>query len=75
MTHRWLALKVARARAGLTQFDLALRAGLPESRVAKFETGRQRPTAEELSRLAGALGVDTEELSCYDEVFPRAVPS
>ena len=75
MNRRWSALKVARARAGLTQLDLALKAGLSESRVAKLETLRQRPTADEVARLAGVLGVNPEELSCDDEVFPPAVPS
>ena len=63
MGRRWLTLKVARARAGLTQLDLALQTGLSESTVAKLETMRRRPTAAELARLAEALGMGTEELA------------
>lgn len=59
---KWTGLKVARARAGLTQFDLALRVGLSESRIARLETLRQRPTPRELAQLAEALGIDAEEL-------------
>jgi transcriptional regulator with XRE-family HTH domain len=62
MGRKWLALEVARVRAGLTQLDLALQAGLSESTVAKLESLRRRPTAAEVARLAEVLGVDAEEL-------------
>ena len=62
MGYRWLSLKAARVRAGMTQLDLALRAGLSESTVAKLETLRRCPTPAVVARLAEALGVNPEEL-------------
>lgn len=62
MGSRWTALRVARARRGLTQRDLADLAGMTESKVAKLETLRQRPTPDELRRIAYAVGEAAEEL-------------
>ena len=63
MTSRWITLKVARIRRGLTQQRLAAAAGISESKIAKFETFRAHPADDELERLARAIGVDVEEIS------------
>ena len=52
----------ARAKAGLTQAELASRAGLDEATIAALEQGQHKPESHELSRLAEALGVDELEL-------------
>ncbi len=50
-------LKELRSRAGLTQVELADRAGLTQSTVSKIELGRGDDDAATLRALAQALGV------------------
>jgi transcriptional regulator with XRE-family HTH domain len=54
-------LRAARTRAGLTQLQLAVKAGLHLATVAIAERGA-RMSPETLRKLAGALGVPSEEL-------------
>ncbi|HRP06935.1 MAG TPA: helix-turn-helix transcriptional regulator [Gemmatimonadales bacterium] len=49
-------LATARHRAGLTQRELAERAGTAQSVVARIESGRTSPTFETLERLVRAAG-------------------
>lgn len=49
-------LASARQRAGLTQRELARRAGTAQSVVARIESGRTSPTFETLERLILATG-------------------
>ena len=49
-------LKVARIEAGLTQFQVAVAAGVSEALVSKYETGRLTPPRDVQVRIAGALG-------------------
>lgn len=51
-------IREARLRAGLTQKDLAERAGTTQSAVARWERGRSRPTVETLARLVAACGLE-----------------
>lgn len=51
-------LREARRRAGLTQRDLARRASTSQSVVARIESGRTSPTAETLSKLLEAAGLE-----------------
>ena len=57
-----IAVAEARAKAGLTQLELAQRAGLEESTIVTLEQGQYKPEFSELSRIAEALGVDELEL-------------
>ncbi len=52
------AVARARAKAGMTQAELANRAGIDESTLAALEQGQYKPESHELSQLAEALGVD-----------------
>lgn len=52
----------ARAKAGMTQAELASRAGIDEATIAALEQGQYKPESQELSQLAEALGVDELEL-------------
>jgi transcriptional regulator with XRE-family HTH domain len=52
-----LALRKHRGAAGLSRFDLAVRAHVTESYVTAIETGRRRPSADAIARLASALGI------------------
>ncbi len=53
-------LRLARFRGGLTVKDLADRVGVTHSAVSQYETGRTRPTAATLAKLAMATGVTTD---------------
>ena len=57
-----VAIAEARTKAGLTQAELAQRAGLDEAVVCTLEQGQYKPTSSELSQLAQVLGVDELEL-------------
>lgn len=49
-------LRGARERAGLTQSDLARRAGVAQSVVSAYEAGKREPSLPTLSRLITATG-------------------
>ncbi len=49
-------LSQARRRAGLTQRELARRAGVPQPAIARIERGRVSPTISTLDRLLRATG-------------------
>lgn len=47
-----------RARAGLTQSELASRAGTSQPTIAAYESGRKSPTLDTLRRLAVSAGLE-----------------
>ena len=49
-------VEAARRQAGLTQRDLARRAGTPQSVIARIESGRANPTVNTVQRLLNATG-------------------
>lgn len=51
-------IKEARRRAGLTQTELARRAGVPQSTVGRIETGARLPSAALVERLIRAAGFE-----------------
>ena len=53
-------LKTARKRAGLTQAEVARRAGTSQPTVAAYEAGRRIPRADTLDRLLAACGERAE---------------
>lgn len=55
-------LKTARDLRGLSQAQLAARAGLPPASVSHFESGPRKPSFDNLKALAGALDVTTDYL-------------
>jgi transcriptional regulator with XRE-family HTH domain len=64
-------LKFLREGAGLSQQDVAMKADLSLSLVAKMEQGKKAdPRASTLLALAGALGVPPGRL--LDDLFPPA---
>jgi transcriptional regulator with XRE-family HTH domain len=56
-------LRQARRRAGLTQRDLAGKAGVPQSQVAKIESGTIVPRVDTLDRLLEACGEGLESVA------------
>ena len=49
-------LREARARAGLSQAELARRAGVSRSVLSVYESGRREPGSEALARILAAAG-------------------
>lgn len=52
-----LAVKVERLRVGLSQEELADRAGVERAYIGRLERGKSNPTITTLARIGGALGV------------------
>jgi transcriptional regulator with XRE-family HTH domain len=53
-------VREARKRAGLTQSDLAARAGTTQSAIARLESGRPDVSLNEVIRLVRLCGLDVE---------------
>jgi transcriptional regulator with XRE-family HTH domain len=53
-------VREARKRAGLTQRELAGRAGTTQSAIARLESGRTKPTFESVLRLLRLCGMDLD---------------
>ena len=51
-------VREARKRAGLTQADLGRRAGVPQSTVARIESGVRTPSTDLVERLVRAAGFE-----------------
>ncbi|MBI2325376.1 MAG: helix-turn-helix domain-containing protein [Chloroflexi bacterium] len=51
-------LRSARAKAGLTQRELAKKSGIPQPTIAAIEAGRQDPRHKTLERLLRACGFE-----------------
>ena len=56
----WAVLQEARRCAGLSQRELAARAGTSQSAIARIERGRQIPSLETLQRLLRACDLDLQ---------------
>jgi predicted nucleotidyltransferase/DNA-binding XRE family transcriptional regulator len=54
------AIREARARARMTQTQLAARAQIAQSVVSAYESARREPSFETLRKLVGAAGFDLE---------------
>jgi|SRR5680860_662671 len=53
-------VREARRRVGLTQRELAERAGTTQSAIARIETGRSTPTFDTVLRLLRLCGLDLD---------------
>ena len=51
-------VREARKRAGLTQAELGRRAGVPQSTVARIESGARTPSTDLVERLVRAAGFE-----------------
>ena len=50
-------IREARETAGLTQAELSLQSGLPQSHISRLEQGKHSPTAKTLEKIATALNL------------------
>jgi len=72
----WAIVREARARAGLSQRELAVRARKAQSEIARIEAGRQDPTFGTLERLVRAAGFDLQiRLVPHDDHDERLIRS
>ena len=55
-------LRDLRTQEGMTQRDLAGKAGLSVAAVCKFETGQMTPTASSICKLCEVFGVSADYL-------------
>src|SRR5438067_4662092 len=61
-------LRLARIRAGVSQRQLAEAAGVPQSTVARIESGAMQPTLPLLYRLLAAVDLEPRiRLETYDD--------
>jgi len=51
-------LRDARRRCGLTQAELARRAGVTQSVISAYESGARQPSLPTLARLVAAIGLE-----------------
>ena len=66
-----MKLTLERTLRGWTQAELARRAGLHPSTVCQIEKGRFRPYPSQLTKLARALQVPTEQAASLAEEHPH----
>lgn len=59
-------------RGGRSQRDVAARAGIDHSAVARFEGGKRMPSLPVLKRLADVLGFEEEDWALLDQLIPGA---
>lgn len=64
-------IKYYRTKLGLTQEELAARAGVNRSYLASLERGRRNTTLKTVEMLAKALGVSTSDLVSSPGVLPE----
>jgi transcriptional regulator with XRE-family HTH domain len=68
-------LKSARLKRGLSQRELARRAGVPQAMVARIEGHHQQPTLPTLYRLLAAADLELrtrlEDYDIHDDVLDR----
>ncbi|MBI4564588.1 MAG: helix-turn-helix transcriptional regulator [Planctomycetes bacterium] len=65
---RWIGrkIRVLREKKGMTQEDLAERAGLTQSHVSRLEDGKHSPSNVTLRKIAKALRVSVHKID-YEE--------
>jgi len=65
------AVRVARTMAGITQEELAERAGLDRSYIGGVERGDRNPTLIAIEKIAGGLGITLADLFSYSVERPE----
>ena len=60
--HIGTRIRAARAKAGLSQKELAQRVGIGQPMISRIEKGDRVPSTAQLTHIAAALGVPTSDL-------------
>ena len=68
-------LKKTRESKGLSQADLATKAGMQPSAISHFESGRRAPSFDNLKKIADALAVTIDYLLGREAVPASAGPT
>ena len=63
-----MKVKFERIKKGLSQEELAFRAGVNKNTIWKIETGKVSPTVETLAKIANALEIDFVALTDISKV-------
>ncbi|WGW11463.1 XRE family transcriptional regulator [Saxibacter everestensis] len=66
-------LRSTRLNRGLTQSELALKAGLSPSFISQFERGQSDASMSSLSRICTALGITFGDLFRSEQVLPNLI--
>ena len=66
-------LRSLRKERGLTQIELAEKAGIAVNSVRLYESGKITPKLDSLQKIAGALNVGIETLFAPDQLIKQAV--
>lgn len=66
------AVRKARTASGITQEELADRAGLDRSYIGGVERGDRNPTLSVIEKIAQGLGLTLAELFSYSAEEPKA---
>ncbi|HXJ62765.1 MAG TPA: helix-turn-helix transcriptional regulator [Actinomycetota bacterium] len=61
------AMARARRRAGVSQENLAAQVGITRRHMIRLENGEHLPSGELRDRIAGAVGVDVDEIQSADD--------
>lgn len=63
-----MTIKEARKKRDVTQFELSRRTRIHPSLLSQIESGRLRPTAEQLTRIAEAFGLEPAQLAEFADM-------
>lgn len=63
-----LRMRSERGRLGLTQGELAKKAGVSKAAISNIETGHLIPWPKQAERIAAALGWEGETSALFEEV-------
>ena len=67
-------IRTLRKQHKMTQLALAQRAGLSESQISKYETGRRQPDRDAQWKIAGAFSVMIEDVFPDADITPAPDP-
>lgn len=59
---KMLKLTIKRKEAGLKIYELAEKTGLNYNTISQYENGKHRPLAENLQKIADALGCEVKDI-------------
>jgi transcriptional regulator with XRE-family HTH domain len=71
-------LRIARVRVGLSQRELAEAAHVPQSTIARIESGTRQPSLPLLARILAAIDLELRitvaDYDAHDDILDRDVP-